>query len=188
MSTHDYSDFKSTPSTIGDNLMAQLTSTASDQAHAEARVARLEEELAEAKEHLRQLSENIMPELMEQAGMEEFSTKDGLSIKISEKIRGSIPKGNEAPAFRWLDENGHGNLIKRQFMIDFGKDQEKLVRKFEADLKRRKTPLNVSTKMSVHPSTLQSFIKDQLEAGVQIPLDTFGAYRQRFSKIEVKTR
>lgn len=184
-SAYDYSDYEDSQPVVGDNMLARLSGLATDQAHAEARVLRLDEELKEAKETLRHISENQLPELMEEAGMETFSTSDGLGISINSVIRGSIPKSTAGQAFMWLEENGHGRLIKRTFTIDFGKDDDKWANRFERDLARRKKPLNVKRKKAVHPSTLTAFVRSQLEEGVAIPMTTFGVYRQRVSKVKI---
>lgn len=186
-SAYDYSEFEKKAAPVGDNMLARLAGLAADQAHAEARVTRLDEELKQAKETLRHIAENQMPELMEEVGMETFATTDGLEIKIGSKIRGSIPAASAPAAFKWLEENGHERLIKRTFTIDFNKDEEKWANKFERDLAQRKKPLAVKRKKAVNPQTLCAFVRGQLEEGVAIPMDTFGVYRQRFSTVKIKT-
>ena len=183
--THDYSAYKEKP-VVGDNMLATLAGLANDQLQVEARIARLESELDEAKVELRQISENQIPELMETAGIEDFTTRDGVKINITEKIMGSIPKATQPQAFLWLEENGQERLIKRQFVIDFGKDDEKWASKFERDLAQRKRPLNSKCKRAVNPQTLQAFVREQLAKGVAIPMDTFGVFRRRASKVTVK--
>lgn len=183
---YDYSEYTDSGPKVGDNVIARLTGLATDQAHAEARVARLEQELKEAKESLRHISENQIPTLMEELELEEYKT-NGLHIKLASVIRGSIPKANEAEAFQWLEDNNHANLIKRQFTIEFGKDEEKWANKFERDLRQRKKQLNCKRQKSVHAQTLQSFVRQQLEEGVAIPMDVFGVFRQNFSKVKVDT-
>lgn len=186
----DYSEYKDeTGANIGDNLLAQITGLAQEQKREEVEVARLEAELQAAKERLRDISEHKLPELMDVAEMQDFTTKEGIHIKVAEKIRASIAKqdlARQARAFRWLEDNGQGNLIKRQFTIAFGKDEEKWANKFEGDLKRRKRDLNVKRSKEVNSTTLAAFVKRQLEEGAKIPLETFGVMRQRFTKIESK--
>lgn len=179
----DYSEFREGP---GDNLLAQISETALQQKAAEAEVARLEDELKAANNKLRDIVERRMPELMDQAEMTMITTRDGIIVKIEERIRGSIPKNREGEAFKWLEDHEHDGLIKRQFTIEFGKDEEAWARKFEADLRKRKKPVNVKRKDSVHPSTLASFITERLQAGDDVPLETFGVFRQRSSKISFK--
>jgi hypothetical protein len=190
MSDYDYDDLKQEDAATNpkDNILAQLAGLAMDQKRAEAAVAAAEEALVEAKEELRRISERSIPELMDAAEMAEYTTKDGIKIKVQEQIRGSIPKEptkNEA-AFKWLEDNGHGDLPKREFIIRFAKSEEAWAKKFAADLKKRKKPLAYEVKRSVHANTLAAFVKGQLEAGVDFPLETFGVFRQRVSKIEVK--
>lgn len=183
---YDYSDIKRETAGNKDNILAQLTASAMDQLAAEKQVAACEEALAVAKAELKRISEFTIPELMDAAETQEHTTKDGLRIKITETIRGSIPKENPDAAFKWLGENKHDDLIKREFKIRFGKGDEAWAKKFERDLKARKKPVAVEVSRTVHPSTLASFVKGQLEAGVDFPLDTFGVYRQRVSKVEQK--
>lgn len=184
----DYSDFKEAPAALGDNVLAQLSGMATDQKQYEATIARLEVELKEAKESLRHISENQLPQLMEDIGLEEFKTIDGsIKISLNEVIRGSIPAKNETEAFKWLDANDNGNLIKRTFQIEFGKDEEKWADKFERDLKQRKKPLHCKRKKKVHPQTLQAFVRTQLAEGEPIPMDLFGVYRQRVAKVELSS-
>lgn len=182
---HDYSAFKEGP---GDNLLAQIAVTALEQKEAEAEVERCQDALKEAQNKLRRISEETLPALMDEAEMTTCETRDGIVVKVQEKIRGSLPKGKEQPAFEWLDEHGHDDLIKREFKIQFGKDDQAWAKKFEADLRKRKKPVNVSRSDTIHPSTLASFVTEQLEAGVDIPLDAFGVYRQRSTKITVKDK
>lgn len=181
---HDYSEFKDGP---GDNLLAQIAVTALEQKEAEAEVERCQDALKEAQNKLRRISEETLPALMDEAEMATCETRDGIVVKVQEKIRGSLPKGREAPAFAWLEEHGHEDLIKREFKIQFGKDEEAWAKRFESDLLKRKRPVNVVRTDTIHPSTLASFITEQLGAGVDIPLDAFGAYRQRSTKIMIKS-
>ncbi len=184
---HDYGEFQDSEN-IGENLMARLEGLAREQLDAEALVETMELRLSEAKAALKAVKERKLPDLIEEAQLGESSivTPNGIEIKLSTVIRGSIPKGNEAPAFQWLEDNNNGNLIKRLFVIDFGKGDEAWANKFERDLRQRKRPLNVKRSKGVHAGTLQSFVKKALEDGVNIPMDVFGVFRQKFAKVKVK--
>lgn len=181
--TPDYSEFREEPT--GD-LLQRISEAAAEQKKAELRVARLEEELAQAKEELKDVAEHRLPALMDEAEIEDFTTKDGIKIGVKEKIRGSIPAANRPQALKWLEDNGFENLIKREFKIQFNKDEESWARKFQADLAKRKKPLKVQVDRNVNPSTLQSFVKQRLEEGEEIPMKLFGVFRQRMSKIDTK--
>lgn len=183
---HDYSDWETDEP--GGNLMSRIEGLAQEQLDAQARVESLEIQLAEARAVVTLVKETKLPNLLEEAqlGRSKVVTPGGIVINLKEAIRGTIPKGNEEKAHAWLEDNGNANLIKRTVTIDFNKDQESWARKFMRDCSQRKKPLNLKLARGVHASTLRAFIKGALAEGVAIPLDVFGAYRQRFTDVKVK--
>jgi len=146
-------------------------------------------ELSKAQAELASISEKRLPELMEELGCTQFTTQEGLSITVVEKIRASIAQGDaekQQKAFDWLEDQGHGRLIKREFKIEFGKLEEAWANQFEGQLKRRKKPLRVTRKMYVHPATLAGFLTEQMEKGVEVPLEIFNGFPQKYSKLQRK--
>ncbi len=186
---YDYGEFADDED-IGGNLMARIEGLATDFIAAETRVANLEAQLVEAKASVRLIEEKSLPDLLDEAQLSDskISTPSGLEVSMSEVIRGSIPKGNEEPAFAWLEKYKHGALIKRKFVIEFGKDQEKWANKFQRDCAQRKRSLNLKRSKSVNPQSLCAFVRGQLKEGIDIPMKTFGVFRQRFAKVKVKTK
>lgn len=172
--------------TVGDNLLAQISATAKKQFDLEVEISKLEEQLKVKKQQLSIISEKELPELMDAAETESLTTKNKLVVKVSTVLRGSIPKANKVAAAKWLDENKFGHILKRQFKIEFDKDEEAWAAKFQADLNKRKKKLRVDLDRTVHPQTLLAFLREKLEAGVEIPLKTFGVYRQRETTVKVK--
>jgi hypothetical protein len=181
--TPDYSDFRAG---AGDNILASIAQTAREQLEAEAKVARLEDELKSAQASLRNIQEHVLPRLMEQAEQSEVTTAEGIKVEVKEVLRGSIPEASQQQAFAWLETNNAGALIKREVTIEFGKGEEAWAAKFMADLSKRKRPVRSKAKKRVHPQTLLAFLREQLEAGNDIPLELFGVFRQRFAKITLR--
>jgi len=72
-------------------------------------------------------------------------------------------------------------LIKRNISVAFSRDQEVIAHELEAQLGARFE--NVRTDRKVEPSTLRSWIGEQLEAGAEVPLELFGAWEQRVARI-----
>lgn len=169
------------PQTAGDKL-SQLTQLAEQQAAAQSKVADLEAQLNRAREELRDIAERQVPELMDQIGISEFKTITGLKIKIDEIIRASIPKTKTALALAWLKNNGHAAMIKRVVAVSFGKGEDERADELHQRLAEE---FEVDDNASVHPSTLAAFVRERLRNGEEVPLDLFGVYRQRVSKIEV---
>lgn len=144
--------------------------------------------LAAAQAKLKEVAEKLVPEIMAEIELTKVTTQDGIAVEIKETLRASIAQGDveqQAKAFKWLDDNGHGFLIKREFKILFGKNEEKWANQFEGQLKRRKKPLKAERKQSVHSGTLAAFLMEQLKKGVEVPLETFNGFLQTFSKVSV---
>ena len=182
--TPDYGDHATTDVDPGSNELVKLASLADDQQRAEAEVARLEAELKKAKENLTRISEGLLPELMDELGMEHFKTTSGIEIAIEEKIHASIPKARNAEAIAWLDDNEHSGSVKRQFVIRFNRDEQAWANRFAADLRKRKKKVDAEMNHSIHPSTLRALMKELLERGDDVPLELFGIHRRRVSKIK----
>lgn len=165
-----------------DDVLGRLSKLAEKQADAEAEVARLETDLKSAIERLNEIAEREIPSLMDEVGVKEFKTSSGLSIIIDEKMRASIPKARSGEAVAWLEANGHADLVKRKIVIEFNKDEEERAKEFMAKI--AEDNLRVSDENTVHPQTLSAFVKEQLKKGVDVPMELFGAFWQRKSKIK----
>jgi len=162
--------------------MAQLQGLAEEQAGIEKELAQAERLLANIQARWRDVAERRLPELMDDIGLADFKTSTGLQIKVNETIRASIPKPKAPEAFAWLIEHKHESLIKRTVSVTFGKGEEKEAKEFTDHLKSD-LRMEYGDKASVHAATLSAFVKEKLEAGEDIPLDLFGVFRQRVSKI-----
>jgi hypothetical protein len=170
-----------------DSELEKIAKLASRQEQAEEKVKALNLDLAKAQAALAEISEKQIPELMASLGLDEVKTRDGLKVKIKSTLRASIPQEDlekQQKAFTWLEDRGHEHLIKREIKIQFGKSEVKWANKFEADLRKRKRPLVWDRKMTVHPKTLAAFLSSELEKGTEVPMETFNAFPQKYSKIE----
>lgn len=181
--TIDYSDYSG--SELGENALASLRDLALQQHNAELEVAMAEAALTQARERLRLISEVKLPEMMDELGVPEFKTKDGLKISIKENIYTSMGRSDEekAAALDWLESNGHGHLIKRTVEVPFSKGQDKDAIELEQSL--RDQGRRAAFRRKVEPMTLKSFVVEKLEAGTEIPLDVFKVTRMRTSRVDL---
>lgn len=177
----DYGEDSHTPK-IGDNMQKALTDAANKHEQLEVEIAKLTAELETKQAALKELGTITIPNIMD-GMLGSFQLEDGRVLEINEKVRASIAGDKAAPAVEWLDSNGHAAIVKRQFVIQFNREDESWAKKFEADLRKRKKPLNVVRKHTVHPQTLEAFVREQLGNGVELPKDVFGIYRQKTSKV-----
>lgn len=60
-------------------------------------------------DHLRKFR---IPEMMEDMGQETTKLKDVGVISLRPEMYASIPKGMLKEAYAWLEENGHGDIVK----------------------------------------------------------------------------
>jgi hypothetical protein len=167
-----------------DSSLAKVSELVHHQRKLELDVEKCQAALDAAKSALKDVAEFELPDLLTSLGLETVSTNDGLKVTVQKKIRASIPKARESEAFAWLDANGNSHLIKRQFVIDFGKNEDAWADKFERDCAQRKKALHLNRKKSVHPSTLSAFVRKELEENGSFPEELFGVYRQKVAKID----
>lgn len=165
------------------NSMTVLAGLAEKQAELEYEMGVLEGEMKAKKVQHSKIADEMLPELMEELGLDKFETKSGLKIDVSEKVRASISKANQSKAFAWLEEHDHGGLIKSEVKVTMAKgDVETAYVAMDA---LNKCGLMPEAKYSVHPQTLGAWVREMLEEGEDIPLDILGVFRQRTAKVEV---
>lgn len=178
----DYTEFNDT---AGTGILEQISELAREMKKAELEVAQAEDELRIKQAMLVDIAQVRLPALMDEAKMAKFTTTEGFEVTIAERIAASIPKGAEHEAFAWLEEHNHGNLIKNEFKVEFGKNQEQEAKQFEEQLLNLQNRPKFSSKRGVNFMTLSSFVKEQLEKGVDIPLAVFGAHLIRVAKLKL---
>jgi len=144
-----------------------------------------EEELTKLKEVEDTLSEQTIPNLMQQAGVQLLKLSDGSSVEVKPKYKARIPESRSEEAFAWLRENGHGDLIKNQVAMEFGMKQDNEAKSIVEELKNKGLP--VQQKQFVHPSSLRGFVREQIQdLGKDVPADLFGTYISNNTKITTK--
>ena len=149
------------------------------------KIATAEEELKKLKEVETNLSEQTIPNLMQQAGLSLLKLADGSSVEVKPFYSARIPASKSDEAFDWLRENGHGDLIKNQVSLEFGMKQDNEAKSIIEELKAKGLP--VKQKTSVHPSSLRGFVREQIQdLGKDVPAELFGTYVANKTKITTK--
>lgn len=150
----------------------------------DASVRELEEALGARKEELARISEVELPNMMGSLGLDRIGLSVGGSVTIERKIYAGITEQNREAAFAWLTESGNDGIIKNEVKLPFGKGQDeeaqKLVEKLTAD------GYSLTRTRNVHPQTLKAFVKNRIEGGLPIPMDTFSVLIKNVSKIAAK--
>jgi len=126
-------------------------------------IGNTEERLRKLKEQYRQLSEEDLPQKMTELGMQDLRLEDGSRITIDMFYATRINKNNRDAAHEWLRQQGHGDIIKNQVSVSFGKGEDDTA--LETMTLLEKEGLFPDQKESVHPSTLKAFVKERIESG-----------------------
>ena len=140
---------------------------------AEGNVANLTADLQEAKEEVRRLQEDDLPELMRELGLSEIKLEDGSKVTVVDEVDCNISEERRSRAHAWLTDNGFGGIIKSAITVEFGRDEhdEALA---AAEKISGVTGRAALLKEGVHPQTLKAFVKEQMAAGATIPQELFG--------------
>lgn len=126
-------------------------------------IGNTEERLRKLKEQYRRLSEEDLPQKMAELGMQDLRLKDGSRITIDMFYATRINKNNRDAAHAWLRQQGHGDIIKNQVSVTFGKGEDATA--LETMTLLEQEGLFPAQKESVHPSTLKAFVKERIESG-----------------------
>ena len=144
-------------------------------------VSTLETQLDKAKAEMRRVEQEDLPDLMQELGLETFKLKSGEVIEVKPEVECSITEERRAAAHEWLTKNGFGGLIKTEVVVTFGRGEHDAAEGFAEEVAAQgKQPAVVER---VHPSTLKSFVKEQMAAGSAVPFDLFGVHP--YNKVKI---
>lgn len=153
----------------------------------EAALARNAAELKELGERKRKLEVELIPGLMAEAGgIEKFSLTDGRQVALKDELYAAITQEKQQAAFAWLEQHGHGDVIKDELKVGLGKG-EKAAERARALISTIEAMgvEDYSCKRGVHPGTLAALLREQLAEGVDVPKETFGVHQQRRAIIKL---
>ena len=135
-------------------------------------ITAVEEQLKKLQEAENLLSEQTIPNLMQQAGIAMLKLADGSSVEVKPFYAARIPSTKVQEAFDWLRVNGFGDLIKNNVTLTFGRAEDQEAKQLVDDLKKKGHNVNQTEK--VEPMTLKAFVKEQIQMGRNVPADLFG--------------
>jgi len=174
---------------LDDSQLKSLSESIDQMLRVGGEIGNTEELLRKLREQYRQLSEEALPEKLAQIGMKELRLEDGSKITIDNFYSTRITERNKEAAHQWLRDNGHGDIIKNQVSVSFGKGEDDTALETMALLKEflQKDGNTPTQKESVHPSTLKAFVKERVESGdTAFNLDVqkqFSLYKGKRTKI-----
>lgn len=160
-----------------------LTKLAKESVELEAEIAADTVALEEKQSKLGKLLRSRIPEIMKTLSMDEFKLTDGSVISVKSDIKCGITEVNKPAAFAWLESNDFDGIIKTNVSVAFSKGEMEKAQKAIEIL--QEADFDAAMDRSVHPATLKSFVKERLEAGDNIPVETFGIFEFNQAKIKL---
>lgn len=140
----------------------------------EAEIGDLEDLLKSKKEELRRQSEEELPSMMAELGINSFELDDGSKVTVRDLYGGYISVPNRDAAYEWLRENNYDDIIKNIIAVQFGRGEDQKAEHYLKILEGHGLLPEQNT--SIHPSTLKAWVKERMENGDQFPMDLFGAF------------
>lgn len=170
-----------TPLAPSDTALSKIAKLAEDQLRIERHITMVMEDLETLNTQLKDIAEYRLPDAMAEAGVNSFELSNGSKITVKPYYGASITDANRPACHHWLEEKGHGSLIKKEVTATPPRDDQQAY--IDLRMFLDKAGLGYKVKEAVHTATLSAFVKEQIEGGVDFPMDLFKVFTGRKAKI-----
>lgn len=155
----------------------------------EARIERGEALLAELRGQLRNLTDNVLPGLLLEVGQDKARLEGGIGLELKAKLECSIaadknPKREQA--LQWLDDHGHGAIIKTDVMVRLDPEPDKKARQADgvvAAVTALFPGLSVKFRREAHGGQVAALLGQLYADGEVFPMELFNAHPRKTVKI-----
>jgi hypothetical protein len=163
-----------TGESITDEDLTGLADLCSNLKALQERIAKGEELLKQLKSQEEELSTKLIPDKLDQIGLKSLSLSDGTKVEVKPFYSTKIISPD---AMKWLDDNGHGGIIKTTVERVFTREQRE-----EAIAFASSNPAFVM-KEGIHFQTLTAFTKEIYLNNGSLPEDKFSVYQGSRTKL-----
>ena len=143
-----------------------------------------EEVLKNKKKSAAMLSEEIIPTMMTEMSLSSIKLADGSAVEVKPVYGASIPVSKREEAFKWLRDNGLGDLIKNEVTVSFGRNEDNKAAEY-AVLAQGQGYQPIQ-KLKVEPMTLKALVRERVESGKDMPSDLFNVFAGNRTKLTRK--
>jgi hypothetical protein len=140
-----------------------------------------DKKIKELKRKAELLSGEVIPTMMQEMNISTLKLADGSAVEVKPIYGASIPKDKQEGAFKWLRDNGLGDLIKNQIIVAFGRNEDNKAMAY-ATLAQGKGYEPIQ-KLKVEPMTLKALVRERLESGKEMPTELFNVFAGNQTKI-----
>ena len=143
-------------------------------------------EIKQLEEREAQLENEVIPSMIESAGVKSLTLTDGSKVSVKDQLRANITMENEDYCFNRLKELGLDDVIKNNVVLTFGRGQDSDATNLMNELQDR--GLYPSNKKAVAWNTLSKLVEEQIAKGSMTSVDQekFGVHTFKKVKIERK--
>ena len=127
--------------------------------------------LKQKHEHI---SGEVIPTMMSEMGLSHLKLIDGSTVDVKPNYSANISVANREKAFKWLRENGLGDIIKNEISVSFGRNEDNKAADYAALAEER--GYQPTQKLKVEPMTLKALVRERLEAGKSMPTEIFNVF------------
>ena len=143
-----------------------------------------EEKLKKLKNDIDVLSGDVIPTMMTEMNVSNFTLADGAGVEVKPVYGASITVAKKEEAFNWLRNNGLGDLIKNEITVSFGRNEDNKAAEYASLAQGQGYQPN--QKLKVEPMTLKALVRERLESGKEMPTDLFNVFAGNKTKITRK--
>ena len=147
----------------------------------EDQMVNMEKDLKKLKEEADKIGSEIIPNLLAEQGLASLKLADGSSVDIKKSYNCTIKKDQVESAFKWLRDNGLGDIIKNEVAVQFGKGEDNKAEQLLGLAVRE--GYEPSQKQKVEPMTLKALFRERIEAGLDMPSEFFNTFVKDQTKI-----
>jgi len=127
-----------------------------------------EESLKQLKQQAETLSGEVIPTMMTEMNISTMKLADGSAIEVKPVYGASIPIEKKEEAFKWLRDNGLGDLIKNEVTVSFGRNEDN--KAVEYAVLAQGQGYQPTQKLKVEPMTLKALVRERIEKGSRYAL------------------
>ena len=149
-------------------------------------IAELEDKLKAKKAEADDISSRVIPELLQEQGLQEIKLADGSKVSVKKEFRATLPKDDlrRESAYQWLRDQGLGDIIKNNVTVSFGRGEDnKANQLMDLAVANGFTP---QQKSDVAWNTLTALYEERVKAGLDMPSDVFSLWIKDKTKISRK--
>ena len=133
-----------------------------------------EDAVKQKKKDIEYLSGEVIPTMLSEMGLSFLKLQDGSSVEVKTNYSATITQAKKEEAFKWLRENGLGDIIKNEISVSFGRNEDNKAADYAELAKSR--GLDPMQKLKGEPMTLKALVRERMEAGKEMPTELFNVF------------